>query len=251
MANRVLTVAKSVFDYAVRRHWIEYNPAAAFSSQDAGGKEASRQRSLSDTEIIKLFKAFDEAGPAFRIYDLATRLLLLTATRKTELIEASWSEFDLVEKRWTIPNDRIKTGDKTQRDFCIPLPSIAVEWLEEIRRISVHSDYVFPPRRRTVRRTLCPETMNWALGSIEHGLEHFTIHDLRRTARTHLASLGVRPHIAERCLNHRLPGINDTYDTHDYMDDRRDALELWAAKLEHLIAGEQFNIIPIRNGVAA
>lgn len=92
--------------------------------------------------------------------------------------------------------------------------------------------------------------MNWALGSIDHGLEHFTIHDLRRTARTHLASLGVRPHIAERCLNHRLPGINDTYDTHDYMDDRRDALELWAAKLEKLIA-ETNSISSIRNGVAA
>ncbi len=97
---------------------------------------------------------------------------------------------------------------------------------------------------------MSPATMNWALGEIVHGLEHFTLHDLRRTARTHLARLGVAPHVAERCLNHKLPGINDIYDTHDYLAERRLALNAWANLLVRLDKGETGKVVPIRNTAA-
>jgi integrase len=58
--------------------------------------------------------------------------------------------------------------------------------------------------------------------------DSFTIHDLRRTARTHLGKLNVAPHIAEKCLNHKTKGVGGTYDRHDYFDERRDALAKWA-----------------------
>lgn len=98
---------------------------------------------------------------------------------------------------------------------------------------------------------MSPATMNWALGEVKHGLEHFTLHDLRRTARTHLARLGVSPHVAERCLNHKLPGINDTYDTHDYLSERRLALNGWADLLVRLDRGETGNVVPISRGKVA
>jgi integrase len=251
MANRTLTITKAVFDFAIRRHWIEYNPASAFNRSDAGGEEKARQRSLSDAEITRLFQAFEKAGPVFHVSDLATRLLLLTAVRKSELVGAAWAEFDLDAALWTIPKERIKTGDKTGKDFTIPIPPLAVKWLLEIKQGTIATDYLFPAKRRVAKKPLARETLNWALGEIAHDLDHFTLHDLRRTARTQLASLGVKPHVAERCLNHRLPGINDTYDTHDYMDERRSALELWAAKLEKLLKGESFNVVPLRKGGAA
>lgn len=247
MANRVLTTAKAVFDYAVRRHWIEYNPAAAFNRRDAGGEESARTRALSDGEITTLIKAFDCAGPVFRPYGLAVRLLLLTAVRKSELIEAPWSEFDLDNGLWALPAERQKTGEKAGgKPFLIPLTRQAVEWLSELKRVGCGHDYVFPAKRRGTRLALSPNTINWALNQIDHGLEPFTLHDLRRTARTHLAKLGVKPHIAERCLNHRLPGINDVYDTHDYLDERRVALELWEQKLRALEDGTPFNVVPLR-----
>jgi integrase len=244
MANRVLTTTKAVFNYAIRRHWIEQNPAAAFLRKDAGCEERGRKRSLSDDELIKLFNAAKDAGPTFHIYSLATKLLLVTAVRISELIEAPWSEFDLDadDPLWSLPAVRTKTD----RDFVIPLPPVAVEWLREIKRISVASEYVFPARRRMGKPTMSPATMNWAMGEIKHGLEHFTLHDLRRTARTHLAALGVAPHVAERCLNHKLPGMNDKYDTHDYLAERRLALNAWAAKLAALEKGEMFNVVPMR-----
>jgi integrase len=249
MANRVLATTKAVFDYAIRRHWIEQNPAAAFRRTDAGGEEQARTRTLSDGDLVKLFKALQAAGSAFRIYDLAVKLLLVTAVRVSELIEAPWAEFDLDadEPVWRLPASRIKTGkDMMQRDFTIPLPSEAVEWLREIKRTSVASDYVFPARRRVSKPTMSPATLNWMMGEIKHGLEHFTLHDLRRTARTHLARLGVKPHIAERCLNHKLPGINDTYDTHDYLDERRLAIAAWAGLLVRLDKGEIGKVVPIK-----
>ena len=250
MANRVLSKTKSIFDYAIRRHWITQNPAAAFRRVDAGGEERARTRALSEEELIKLLKAIRDAGPVFNIYHLAVKLLLVTAVRLSELIEAPWLEFDLdaEDPVWRMPKSRIKTGkDMMQRDFIIPLPELAVEWLKEIKRTSVASDYVFPARRRAGKPTMSPATMNWALGEIKHGLEHFTLHDLRRTARTHLAQLGVSPHVAERCLNHKLPGINDTYDTRDYLSERRLAMNAWVDLLVRLERGESGKVVPIKS----
>lgn len=253
MANRVLTLTKAVFDYAIRRHWIEQNPAAAFRRVDGGGGERARTRALSTDELVKLFQALRDAGPVFHIYYLAIKLLLVTAVRKSELIEAPWAEFDLDSDLpvWRLPARRIKTGrTMAQRDFVIPLPPPAVDWLREIRRVSVVSDYVFPARRRRGQPTLSPETVNWALGEIAHGLEPFTLHDLRRTARTHLAGLGVAPHVAERCLNHRLPGINDIYDTHDYIAERRLALIAWGSLLVKLCNEDSGKVVPFRKSAA-
>lgn len=254
MANRILATTKAVFDYAIRRHWITQNPAAAFRRIDAGGEEKARTRALSEDELIRLLKAFREAGPVFSIYYLAVKLLLVTAVRLGELVEAPWAEFDLesVDPVWRLPAARTKTGKNMNgRDFTIPLPAVSVEWLQEIKRTSFASEYVFPPRRRTGKKTMSPATLNWALGEVNHGLEHFTLHDLRRTARTHLARLGVAPHVAERCLNHKLPGVNDTYDTHDYLAERRLALNAWADLLTRLDKGETGKVVPIGKGKAA
>lgn len=247
MANRVLALTKEVFDYAIRRHWIEVNPAGAFRAKDAGGDETARNRALKDAEVRKLLKALDDAGISFRPYALAVRLLLLTGVRRSELIEAAWSEFDLAGGVWTIPVARQKTSEKAgARDFQIPLTELAASWFDELKALGGGGDYVFPARRRGARVTMGPNTLNWAIKAISHGVEDMTIHDLRRTCRTHLAALGVVPHVAERYLNHRLPGINDVYDTYDYLSERRAAMEVWGSKLKALEAGKPFNVVALR-----
>jgi integrase len=62
---------------------------------------------------------------------------------------------------------------------------------------------------------------------VKHGLSPFTLHDLRRTARTQLAALGVRREVAERCLGHAIRGVEGTYYRHNYFKERRTALEQW------------------------
>lgn len=75
---------------------------------------------------------------------------------------------------------------------------------------------------------------------------HFTIHDLRRTARTHMAAMGVDPVVAECCLNHKIKGVEGIYNRHQYFNERRHALELWAGLLVELEKGNDYNVTPIK-----
>ena len=77
----------------------------------------------------------------------------------------------------------------------------------------------------------------------EAGLEHFTIHDLRRTCRSLLASIRIPSHVAERCLNHKLKGVEGIYNRHDYLDERREALEKLADILAPIV-DSQPNVVP-------
>jgi hypothetical protein len=73
------------------------------------------------------------------------------------------------------------------------------------------------PHRRQRALHVGIDTVSAALATVDHGLDAFTIHDLRSTMRTHLSSLGVRSEVAERCLNHKLPGIQAVYNTHAFL----------------------------------
>lgn len=244
IANDVLRWIRRVFDYGIKRHMMEVNPASAFDLSDAGGKEEARRRALSREELAKLFEAMPNAKGFSVENDLSIKLLLLLCVRKMELLAARWDEFDLPNAVWHLPAERTKTEEQID----IPLPALALEWLEILKRLAGASPYVLPARKMQQRMLphVCESTLSVALAKVKHGLEPFTIHDLRRTARTHLAALGVLPDIAERCLNHKLKGVEGIYNQHDYFDERRDALNKWAALLDALITGKPYNVIPLK-----
>ena len=246
ISNDVLRWLKRIFNYAVKRHAIEYNPAAAFDPGDAGGKEKSRDRWLSSSELAQLFAAMREAIGFSVENGLSVKLLLLLAVRKSELIAARWSEFDLEKEVWYLPAERTKTGSAID----IPLPEVAMEWLRELERLSCGSKWVLPARKMQDRMLphISESTLSVALAKIKHGLAPFTIHDLRRTARTHLEALGVVPHIAERCLNHKIKGVEGIYNRHDYFEERKAALNTWASFLTQIERGETDKVVPIRRG---
>lgn len=240
VANDVLRWTKRIFDFAIKRHVVETNPASAFDLSDAGGKESSRERWLSREEIIQLFAAMRKMLGRFSVENLhAVRLLLLLAVRKEELVAARWAEFDLDTAVWHLPAERTKTSVAID----IPLPDIAVHTLRELHQLANGSAYVFPARK--MQHRMIPHidlnTLNAALAKHIRpnlpGIPTFTIHDFRRTARTHLASLGVDPFVAERCLNHKIKGVEGIYNRHDYFDERKSALNKWAALLQALEEG--------------
>jgi integrase len=125
----------------------------------------------------------------------------------------------------------------------IPLPALALKYLKELYIRANGSEYLFPNRRahKVKQRFLhmSPDTINTALKKLftqdKMPVEHFTIHDLRRTCRSLLASLKVPDHIAERCMNHKLKGVSGTYNRYDYLDERREALDKLALLLESII----------------
>ena len=249
-ANDLLRYMRRVFRFAVRRYLIASNPVADFNLSDAGGKESARQRSLSRGELEKLFKALRDS-PSFGGTNLLTiKLLLALGVRKGELLRAKWREFDLDGETdtgpvWRLPASRTKTA----APLTIPLVPAVVGWLKSLREISSGSEFVFPKRRRDRRQRALHvgiDTLNAALAAVNHGLDAFTIHDLRRTMRTHLSSLGVRGEVAERCLNHKLPSIQAVYNTHDYFAERKAALETWTALLLEIERGER-KVAPMRS----
>lgn len=239
VANDALMVCKQLFKHAIKLNLIDYSPAQAFTMSDAGGAEKSRERYLELHELETVFTVLKQHQIQFtRDNYLAFALLLTLGVRKNELIAARWDEFNFQQQLWLLPAERTKTST----GICIPLPSIVVDWLMELKVRACGSDYLFPSRRSSKRREyISSDTLNHALAKMfgqkvdsnkqptpdyigQAGVSHFTIHDLRRTCRSLLASIGIQSHVAERCLNHKLKGVEGIYNRHDYLDERRDAL---------------------------
>jgi integrase len=184
VANDVLRWTRRMFDFAVKRHMAQYNPASAFDLSDAGGKEEARERALSREELVLLFEAMRTAKGFSHENLLAVKLLLVLAVRKQELTGARWAEFDLDKAVWYLPAERTKT--ETAID--IPLPSQAIEALRDLHRLACGSEWVFPARKAQHRMIphIHENTLNVALSKVKPlmpGAPSFCVHDLRRTAR--------------------------------------------------------------------
>ncbi len=249
VANDALGYCKQLFRHGIRLDLMKSNPADAFTVQHAGGVEKSRDRALSIKELTTVFQVLRENSDSFtRENYLAFALLLVLGVRKGELIAARWEEFDLKGATWDLPEGRSKTGVA----ITIPLPDITIGWLEELKLRGYRSEYVFPSRRASKRRAyISDDTLNHALAKMfgqkirpgeppenklgEAGIEHFTVHDLRRTCRSLLAAAGVSGAVAERCLNHKLKGVEGIYDRHDYLAERREALQKIADQVGPII----------------
>lgn len=232
IANDTLGYMKQLFNHAVKLELTANNPAFPFTINDAGGIEESRARALKLDEIAHVFKVFRKHLDSFgRDNYLSCCLFLVLGNRKSELCEAPWSEFDLEQHIWHLPETRVKTGIP----ISIPLPDQAMEWLSELKVRSLGSEYVFPARRRSKRPHMGPDTLNRAISKLfgrEPGrkvqppnmmgdIKHFTVHDLRRTFRTQASAVGTPRRIARLCTNHRQGGVDGTYDRYEYFDERR------------------------------
>jgi len=240
VANRLLRFLKRVFNLAFTLKKVPFNPAAAFTIKEAGGSEFDRQRALELDEISTFFAAMRNTDNLGRENELAFKLLLVLLVRKNELLQARWTEFNLDAKLWRLPQKRSKTSNAHR----IPLPEIAVEWLRELKVRAYQSEYVFPARRIQSRKLphVSSDTLNVALTRVKHGLEHFVVHDLRRTGRTHLARLRTLPHVGESCLNHKQKGIIGTYNIFDYFEERKEALDKWANEIAKIDNGNVVSI---------
>jgi integrase len=167
--------------------------------------------------------------------------LLLTAQRRDEVATMSWREIS-TDGIWTIPAERYKT----KRPNFVPLPKLALDIIEAQPRTE-GCDYVFPSlvktpftgfgksKARLDKSVLSEMQKRGKKGAKVEPLPNWTLHDLRRTAKTLMARAGVRPDISERVLGHVIAGVEGTYDRHSYADEKRDALEKLAAMMERIL----------------
>jgi integrase len=240
---------RMVFAHGIARHVVTTNPCAHIRSEAIiGGTPDQKERvMLTDAEIGEVFKALPTMS---RPNALMVRILLATGARIGELVQAEWKRVDFERAEWTIPPEH----SKTKRGFVIPLPPMVAGWFAELKAMAFGSRYVMPIRTRFDGKEgdahMEATSLNAALRTLAARLgdkcRRFTPHDLRSTCRSHLGALGVDVLIAERCLNHSLGGLVAVYDKHDYLTERRRALELWAAKLAAIEAGAAFNVLPFK-----
>ncbi|HAF2130417.1 TPA: tyrosine-type recombinase/integrase [Salmonella enterica] len=255
-ANAVLSLAKSMFGYAVKRFLIERNPAREFSTKDAGGKDKGRKRWLNREEITWLFEAMrqkeklqsrNEKNKVNITVLIGLKILLATGCREMEIFAAKWEDIDFNNSSFAIYEP------KNGIDITIPFTPLIIGWIKELKKYTGHSEYLFPALSKKAKApTLCAGTINNAIISLRAIMpecEHFVPHDLRHTMRSHLSALGVSEEIAERCLNHKRPGIVDKYTHHNFIEERRKALNLWTDLLAALEKGENYNVTPINKAV--
>ncbi len=255
VANDALRYLFRMFHFAVKRKWVDTNPVYGFEISDAGGTEESRSRWLNREELAALAKGMRETPNFGRANELAVWLLLALCVRKMELLSAKWSEFDLDKGIWTLRPTRTKT--KSAID--VPLSPPVIEWLRELHIHACGNEHLFPARRLihmkdgVARKNrfahISPDTLNVALNRLTlDGIEHFTVHDMRRTARTHMAALGVDRFVAERALNHKIRDVEGVYDRYDYFEERATALTRWGLLLQAISRGEPYSVVGIRSG---
>ncbi|MCC6747964.1 MAG: tyrosine-type recombinase/integrase [Deltaproteobacteria bacterium] len=252
-AAKVLGLLKRFFKFARARGYRETNPARDLEAAELGvEKHTAGRRALETEGELRAFWRACETGeameysPPAEALRVALQLLLLTGVRSGELRQARWADVDLEAGLWTVPVEHQKltvNQAKDARPFVIPLAPTAVALFRRLRELAGDAAHVLPLQR--LRRagvpakgeTIADKTLNKAMGRMWSGnpelskLDEASPHDLRRTCRTWLGKLGVAPHVAERCLNHRLPLIQKTYDVGDYLEERRAALVKWDAFL--------------------
>jgi integrase len=247
IANRVLAVTRKMFNFAVGRDIIDASPCVQIP---APSKENRRERNLSEDEIKVFWDKLDDAKISKEI-KLALKFLLITGQRKSEVIEAEWKEFDFKTKWWTIPAKKAK-NKQTHR---VPLTPMAIEILNEVRQVTGEYQFVFAsPVGATKRNPRKQVGSSPILGSsVDHALrdnltddpkknranifklDHFTPHDLRRTAASMMTRAGVQRLTVKKILNHADREITAVYDRYEYDKEKQKAMQNWDRTLKAII----------------
>jgi len=260
-ANRTLAVVRKLFNWAVTkpRFGLETSPVVRITPP---GAEVSRDRWLRDDEVRLFWLACEQIGYPFGRF---AQLLLLTASRRDMVASIRWSDIDLEKRLWTVPGTFMKSG----REHVVPLSRLATEIIQSVPVIA-GIDFLFPAQRRRAGRAFgerhisgfsdIKERLDATMlvlarkEAAERGRDPETVkpipdwrfHDLRRTATTHMGELRVPRHIRKLILDHVERDVTGIYDRYEYLDERRDALERWAAKIERLIAPNESNVMALR-----
>jgi integrase len=233
LANRTLAALSKFANWLLARDVI----ATSFCvGVERPHREIPRDRTLNSSELRALWLACASLGP----FERALRLLILTGARRNEVSQMRWSEIDAERRLWTIPAVRCKNG----REHHIPLSTQAWMLIEDAPRFA-GCDYVLSADGQN-------PIAGWAKAkdqiSRKAGLDpkSWRLHDARRTTAAGMQALGVPVPVIEKALNHvsgSFRGIVGVYQTHDYRDEIRVALQRWAGRVEKIAGGKPAKIV--------
>jgi integrase len=221
-ANKLLKVVKTFFGWCVGRAILDVSPAKGLA---APARETARDRVLNDDELALIVGAAREIdGP----YGGIVELLALTGQRREEVAQLTWDELDLASQTWTLPASRTKNG----KPHIVHFSQAAITVLMRIPRLG---RFVF-----SLSGTKPFQGFSQAKLELNRlsGVTGWRLHDLRRTCVSGMARLGVAPHVADKVLNHQtgtISGVAAVYQRHEFLVERKDALERWGAHVADLL----------------
>lgn len=259
-ANRTFENIRAMLRWATRRGDLDRNPIEGMAKPAA--ENGARERTLNDDEIQRFWNALPTAIAKGKVTQRALKLCLLTGQRVGEVAGMRIHEIDFKGAIWTIPGARTKNGTTHAVPLSDPAIAIIREVLAEARE---KSNVVFPSPIDRIVDGKCeivpidPHALGTALRRAQiptrerpggrFGIPQFTAHDLRRTVLTNLAKMGVQPIVIGSVANHlsvtKASVTFAHYVRHDYAQEKRDALELWAERLTAIISGDAADVVSL------
>ena len=222
-ANKTLKSIKTFLRWCVGRAVIDQSPAEGVPLP---AKEVARDRVLDDQELAQVILAARKMGGP---YGGMVELLALTGQRRGEVAGLTWQELNLEQRVWTIPKSRTKNAKAH-------VVHLSEQSMAALRRADQRGSLVF-----SLLGTKPFQEFNKAKSLLDQlsGVREWRLHDLRRTSVSGMARLGVAPHVADKILNHQsgtISGVAAVYQRHEFLAERRTALDLWGAHIGQLLA---------------
>lgn len=268
-ATMLFTDLRQMLRFAVEREILQHNPLDGIKRAKVGGKAVERDRFLTDGELRTLLGALPHAR-LHRRTALAIKLILSTAVRVGEAMSARWEHVDREQATWYLPDT------KNQRDHVVHLSDFALAQFEELKALREAgpdgklSPWVFPnragdgpvcvksfgkqladrqrpPTRRMARRTKATRSLQLPGGT-------WTAHDLRRTAATQMAALGISGDVIDECLNHVIESrVRRTYIRNRRPEEQARAFDALGSRLEQLATSypADSTVVPLRRSAAS
>jgi integrase len=237
-AREVKKQLSRFFNWAVDRELVEANPVFAMKRPDlAPATEAGR--ALSDQELTAIWRAASEMRYPFgTLY----QLLMLTGQRRAEWARARRSEHNEAGRWLEVPRYRYKG----RRDHVVPLSGAVSQLMDTLPRWSEEDHYLLSSQAghkavagfsqgKARLDALAERHLREITGQPNAQMKYFRIHDFRVTCETRLATLGFPQDVRDAVLGHAKPGLQKTYNKHDYLEEKREALEAYGAHIMEVV----------------
>ncbi len=233
MADRTLAYISKIMNWHATRA-DNFVPPIVRGMARTKATERKRDRKLTDDELRAVWKAAEATPGPFGVF---VKFLLLTGARRSEAAEMTWSEVNGTD--WTLPAAR----NKVDQDLVRPLSAAAMATIAALPRVGTRgfvftTDGVRPLGGFSRFKRRLDEAC---------GVTGWTLHDLRRTARSLMKRAKVPNDDAEQCLGHVIGGVQGTYNRHDYYEEKRHAYEELAALLERIVNPPGGNVVALKN----
>jgi integrase len=228
-ADYILAIVRGIANWYAARH-DTYQPPFVRGMRRSSPKERERKRVLDDDELRAVWQASATAGA----FGALVKLALLTGQRSAKIRMMRWEDIG-ADGVWRIPAARREKGNGGE----LRLPPLALAIIQAQPRCG-DNPYVLAVRGDGPLRGIeaCKRRLD-----AETGVAGWTVHDLRRTARSLMARAGVRPDIAERVMGHAIGGVEGIYNRHQHQDEKATALAALAGLIERIIGA---NVVALR-----